>query len=109
VSNTSSSITTRRGDSGVRLEELQLEFPYRLRFGVLVLAAVALFSGVAMALLGLQGSRDLGLQVAGAFEARFVNASPGIVFATIGAILCWIMLSQGPPSAGLPVRVRACS
>jgi hypothetical protein len=109
VSNTSSSITKRRGNGRLRLEELQLKFSYRLRLGVLILAAVALLSGAVMAFFGLQGSIDFGLQVAGTFETKFVNASPGIVFATIGAILCWVMLSQGPPPAGLPVRVRDCS
>jgi hypothetical protein len=45
-----------------------------------------------MVFLGLQGSIDLGFQVV-ALNARLVNASPGIVFATIGVVLCCVILN----------------
>jgi hypothetical protein len=76
----------------LRLEELQLRFSYHLRLAVLVVAALVILLGAGMVFLGLQGSIDLGFQVV-ALNARLVNASPGIVFATIGVVLCCVILN----------------
>jgi len=99
----------RRRNSRLRIHELQLIFSYLLRFGVLILAAVALISGVVMVFHGLQGSVDVGLHATDIFQAHLINASPGVVFAVIGVILCCAILSQGPPPADALVRVRSAN
>jgi hypothetical protein len=96
-------------NSKVRIDLLQLIFSYLLRFGVFVLAAVALISGVVMVFHGLQGSVDVGLHATDIFQAHLINSSPGVVFALIGVILCCAILSQGPPPAGSLVRVRSAN
>jgi hypothetical protein len=96
----------RRRNSRVRIDVLQLIFTYLLRFGVFILAAVALISGVVMVFHGPARVRRRGLHATDSFQAHLINASPGVVFAVIGVILCCAILSQRPPPAGSLVRVR---
>jgi hypothetical protein len=97
VSKTSSPNPSPRRDdlkhARLKLEELKLIFSYRLSLAGFVVASLVIILGAGMVFLGLQGSIDLGLKVL-TINAKLVNASPGIVFATIGVILCCVILHR---------------
>jgi hypothetical protein len=97
VSKTSSPNPAPRGNdlghARLKLEELKLRFSYRLSLAGFIVASLVIILGAGMVFLGLQGSIDLGLKVL-TINAKLVNASPGIVFATIGVILCCVILNR---------------
>jgi hypothetical protein len=97
VSKTSSpNANPRRNDlkhARLKLEELKLRFSYRLSLAGFVVASLVITLGAGMVFLGLQGSIDFGVKVL-AINAKLVNASPGIVFAAIGVILCCVILNR---------------
>jgi hypothetical protein len=98
-----------RGNRRESLEATKARFSYRLSLAVLVVAAVTIILGAGMVFLGLQGSINWTMYVVGSVNAQLSNASPGIVFATIGLILVCVLLSQGPPTSPTPVRVGNAS
>jgi hypothetical protein len=53
-----------------------------------VVAAFFLLCGFVMSILGLTGSVEWVLDVGGA-KSRLVNASPGVFFALVGAVILW--------------------
>lgn len=68
--------------------KLQLKYQYSLRLGVLVLGALALVIGAVMEFHGLQGSFNWAVDAPHAVGAKLTNAPPGIVYGTIGMLLC---------------------
>jgi hypothetical protein len=71
----------------LRSHELHIKLVYGLRLGVLVLAALTLLIGAVMVFSGLHGSSDWAVEGPHTISAKLTNASPGIMFATIGMIL----------------------
>ena len=100
TSNQFDSRITTVAEARFRLEELNLNSFYRLRLAALLVATLVIVLGAGMVFLGLKGSINLNVQVA-AVNTRLVNASPGIVFATLGMILCFVLLAQQPYYAPL--------
>jgi len=68
-------------------KSLAIKAEYHLRLGMLALATVLVLLGAVMVFLGLQGSFDWAVQSPHTISAKLTNASPGIVFATMGMIL----------------------
>jgi hypothetical protein len=69
---------------------------YTLRWGGLFLSALTIVIGSVMIFKGLQGSFDWAFQAPNSISAKLTNASPGIVFATIGMVLGFIVIRQKP-------------
>jgi hypothetical protein len=67
-----------------------------LRLAALVVAAVTIILGGIMIFKGLQGSFNWAFQAANTLTAKFTNASPGIVFATVGLIIVYKVVSKDP-------------
>jgi hypothetical protein len=66
---------------------LAIKAEYRLCLCRLALAAILVLLGAVMVFLGLQGHFDWAVQAPHTISAKLTNASPGIVFATMGMIL----------------------
>ena len=82
--------------SSLRSHEMHMRHIYGLRWGGLTLAALTIVIGAAMIFAGLQGSFDWAVGSPGTLTAKLTNASPGIVFATVGMILGFIVVVQKP-------------
>src|SRR6266446_6341122 len=80
----------------IRAHELHIKFIYGVRLGGMLLSAICIISGAIMIYLGLQGSFDWAIQAPTTFSAKLTNASPGIIFATIGLILGYAVLLRRP-------------
>jgi hypothetical protein len=80
----------------LRSHELYIKLDYRLRSWGLALATLTILIGAAMVFAGLQGSFDWAVEAPHTLTAKLTNASPGIVFATIGMILGFVVVIQKP-------------
>jgi hypothetical protein len=80
----------------IRSHELHIRYIYGLRIAGLAFAAIALIIGAWMTFRGLQGSFNWAIEAPHSIGARMTNASPGIVFATIGLILGIVILKLPP-------------
>ena len=80
----------------LRSHELHIRYIYGLRIAGLAFAAIALIIGAWMTFKGLQGSFNWAIQAPHSIGAKMTNASPGIVFATIGMILGIVILTRRP-------------
>jgi hypothetical protein len=78
--------------------ELHLRQIYMLRWGGLAIAALTILVGAVMIFMGLQGSFNWAVEVPMSISAKLTNASPGIVFATIGLVLAFVVIVQRPVS-----------
>jgi hypothetical protein len=78
--------------------ELHIKLVYGLCLGVLVLAAITILIGAVMVFAGLQGPSDWAVAGPHTINAKLTNAFPGIVFATIGMILGFVVVLQKPVS-----------
>jgi hypothetical protein len=78
----------------LRSYELHIKLDYRLRSWGLALATLTILIGAVMVFAGLQGSFDWAVEAPHTISARLTNASPGIVFATIGMILSFVVVMQ---------------
>jgi len=76
--------------------ERHMEHIYSARRRGMWLAALALVMGAVMTFLGLEGSFNWAFEKADTISAKLTNASPGIVFATVGLILGLISILKGP-------------
>jgi hypothetical protein len=72
-----------------------MAYAYGLRWGGLALSALVICMGGAMTFAGLDGSFNWAVQVPTTISAKMTNASPGIVFATIGVLLGLKTMSHG--------------
>ena len=80
----------------LRFHELQLKLDYSFRSKVLALATLIILLGTVMVFAGLHGSFDCGFEAPHAITVKLTNASPGIVFVTIGMILVVVALLLPP-------------
>jgi hypothetical protein len=80
----------------LRSHELHIKLVYGLRLGVLALATLTILIGAVMVFVGLHGSVDWSVEAPYAISAKLTNASPGIVFATIGMILVFVVALLPP-------------
>ena len=80
----------------LRSHEIHLRHIYRLRWGGLVLSAMTIIIGAVMVFYGLEGSFDWAVETPNSIGAKLTNASPGIVFATVGMVLGFVVIRQKP-------------
>lgn len=80
----------------IRSHELHIKYIYNLRIAGLLFAVVALLIGAWMTFKGLQGSFNWAIEAPHSVGAKMTNASPGIVFATIGMIVGIVILKLPP-------------
>lgn len=84
--------------AALRSHELHMRHIYGLRWAGLGLSALTIIIGAVMIFLGLQGSFDWAVEAPHTIAAKLTNASPGIVFATLGMIIAFVVLTQRPVS-----------
>lgn len=84
----------------IRSHETHMKYIYGLRWGGLVLSAITIIIGAVMIFLGLQGSFNWAVQAPASIGAKLTNASPGIVFATIGLVIAFVVILQKPVNYG---------
>jgi hypothetical protein len=80
----------------LRSHERHLRHIYGLRWGQLALSAVTIIIGAVMTFKGLEGSFAWAVEAPNTLTAKMTNASPGIVFATVGLILGFMLVRQRP-------------
>jgi ABC-type sulfate transport system permease subunit len=80
----------------LRSHERHIKLNYRFRGRVLALATLTILIGAVMVFAGLHGSFDWAVEAPHAISAKLTNASPGIVFATIGMILGFVVVLLPP-------------
>jgi hypothetical protein len=73
-----------------------MKYIYGIRLSGLVLAALTIVIGAVMVFLGLQGSFNWAVEAPHSIGAKLTNASPGIVFATVGLIIAFVVVVQKP-------------
>jgi hypothetical protein len=80
----------------LRSHEKHMVHIYSLRWGALGLAGITIVIGAVMIFWGLQGSFDWAFQAPNSIGAKLTNASPGIVFATVGMLIGILAVVQKP-------------
>jgi hypothetical protein len=80
----------------LRSHELHMRHIYGLRWGGLVLSALTIVIGSVMVFKGLSGSFNWAIEAPHSVGAKLTNASPGIVFATIGLLIGLLVVAQKP-------------
>ena len=75
---------------------IHMHYVYSIRWGVIGLAAVAMVIGAAMTFKGLAGSFNWAIEAPHSIGAKLTNASPGIIFATIGFLLGVVVALKNP-------------
>lgn len=82
--------------ASLRSHETHIKHIYRLRWGGLSLSAITIIIGAIMAFIGLEVTFDWAFEAPKSVGAKLTNASPGIIFATIGLILGFVVVLQKP-------------
>ncbi len=80
----------------LRSHELHMRHIYGLRWAALAISALTIIIGAVMIFAGLQGSFNWAVEAPNSVGAKLTNASPGIVFATVGLVLGFIVVIQKP-------------
>jgi len=88
--------------ANLRSHERHMQHIYGLRWAALGLSAVAICVGAVMVFMGLQGSFNWAVEAPLSIGAKLTNASPGIVFATVGLIIGFCVVLQKPVSYRTP-------
>ena len=92
-------------DKGTELEielarlkshERHMRYIYGVRLAALAIATLTIIIGAVMIFMGLQGSFNWAFEAPHTIGAKLTNASPGIVFATIGLIVIFCVVLQAP-------------
>jgi len=84
--------------ASLRSHEIHMRHIYGLRWAGLVLSALTIIIGAVMVFMGLEGSFNWAVEAPHSIGAKLTNASPGIVFATVGMIIGFIVVIQRPVS-----------
>jgi hypothetical protein len=87
---------TKRAAWMAQLWSRELKLAYTVRLGGLALATLTILIGAVMVFAGLQGSFDWAVEAPHTVSAKLTNASPGIIFATIGMVLGFVVVIQKP-------------
>jgi hypothetical protein len=82
--------------ASLRSHELHMKHIYSLRWGGLALSALTIIVGAVMVFMGLEGSFNWAVEAPNSIGAKLTNASPGIVFATVGMIIGFVVILQKP-------------
>lgn len=82
----------------LRSHELHMKHIYGLRWAALGISALTIIIGAVMIFAGLQGSFNWAVEAPNSVGAKLTNASPGIVFATVGLVLGFVVVIQKPVS-----------
>ncbi|HEY3636950.1 MAG TPA: hypothetical protein VGK90_02270 [Rhizomicrobium sp.] len=80
----------------LRSHEKHMRYIYGVRFAGLGISALTIIVGAIMIFSGLQGSFNWAVEAPHTLGAKLTNASPGIVFSTIGMIIAFIVIVQKP-------------
>jgi hypothetical protein len=73
-----------------------LKYIYAVRMAGIGLSALVICAGTVMVFMGLQGSFDWAIQAPNSIGAKLTNASPGIVFVTVGMFIGIVVIAQRP-------------
>jgi hypothetical protein len=79
--------------------ETHMKHIYGIRRIGLGIAALAILIGAVMVFAGLQGSFNWAVEAPQSISAKLTNASPGIIFATVGLIIAFVVALQKPVSS----------
>ena len=82
--------------ASLRSHERHMRHIYGLRWGGLALSALTIAVGSVMVFMGLEGSFNWAIEAPNSIGAKLTNASPGIVFATVGMIIGFVVILQKP-------------
>jgi hypothetical protein len=82
----------------LRSHEKHMRHIYGLRWAALALAALTIVIGAIMVFMGLQGSFNWAFEAPNSIVAKLTNASPGIVFASVGMVIGFVVILQKPVS-----------
>jgi hypothetical protein len=80
----------------LRSHEKHMSYIYGLRFAGLALASTTIIIGAVMTFAGLTGSFNWAFRAPKEIGAKLTNASPGIVFATVGMAIGLLVVAQRP-------------
>lgn len=80
----------------LRSHELHMRHIYGLRWAGLVVSILTIALGSIMVFKGLTGSFNWAIEAPHSVGAKLTNASPGIVFATIGLLIAIVVVLQKP-------------
>lgn len=80
----------------LRSHEIHMKYIYGLRWGGLALSALTIVIGAVMVFMGLQGSFNWAIDAPASIGAKITNASPGIVFATAGMLIGFLVVTRSP-------------
>jgi hypothetical protein len=86
----------RRQMAEFRSHEIHMRYIYGLRWGALALSALTIGIGAVMVFMGLQGSFNWAVTAPASIGAKLTNASPGIIFATAGWLIAFLVVIQSP-------------
>ena len=86
--------------AAMRSHETHMRYIYGIRLAGLALAALTIGVGAVMVFRGLQGSFNWAIEAPHSIGAKLTNASPGIVFATIGLVIAFVVILQKPVNYG---------
>ncbi|MGH8387242.1 MAG: hypothetical protein ACRESJ_17410 [Pseudomonas sp.] len=82
----------------LRSHEKHMRHIYGLRWAALALAALTIVIGAVMVFMGLQGSFNWAVEAPNSIGAKLTNASPGIIFASVGMVIGFVVILQKPVS-----------
>lgn len=83
-------------DRHLSSHELHMKYIYGIRRLGLYLSFVAIILGAVMTFLGLEGSFNWAVESPETITAKLTNASPGIVFVTVGLLIAIVVIMQKP-------------
>jgi hypothetical protein len=82
--------------ASLRSHEKHMKYIYGVRLAGLTISAITIIAGAVMVFMGLQGSFNWAVEVPNSIGAKLTNASPGIIFATVGLFISFFVILQKP-------------
>lgn len=80
----------------LRSHEIHMRYIYGIRLVGLFISALTILIGAVMVFFGLEGSFNWAVEAPATIAAKITNASPGIIFATVGLFIAIIVVIQRP-------------